>query len=494
MSWATGTELDQHLLPRWRSDLRLADGPLRDHLAAGIFTAVCHGELPVGARLPAERRLADELGISRGTVVAALDQLVDRGILERRAGSGSYVRTAPVTATAPSTPRDQTLVDFWMNHQSPIDLAISSPMAAPVELLDAWPGTAADAVNALLGPLTDHGYSAYGIPEMRHVAAEQLTSQAMPSTADDIIVTCGAQQALQLSIRALVKPGDRVFVDSPTYPGFLAILRQSGAVPVPLRCDGEGVLPADLVRAIREHGPAILATSTLVSNPNAAVLSNRRRDALVEAIVEHDVVVIEDLTLADTLIDDVDRAAPLIADPRIRGVAVGSASKVTWGGLRVGWLRTNETWLRRIAQAKALEDFGTSPVTQRLAVELLTSLAQNRSWHERRRAQLRERRDLLVELINEHLPTWGIQTPPGGLSLWVHLPGGDGSEFATEADRAGVHVMPGEQCGTDGAYVDYLRLCFDREPEVLREAVTRLAQAQTEMERAPMRRATTVGP
>ncbi|MEO8106090.1 MAG: PLP-dependent aminotransferase family protein [Actinomycetes bacterium] len=494
MSWATATELDQILLPRWRSELRGADGALRDHLAAGIFTAVCHGELPVGSRLPAERRLADELGISRGTVVAALDQLVERGILERRAGSGSYVRSAPITAVAPSTPRDQTLVDFWMNHQTPIDLAISSPIAAPAALLDAWPGTASDAVNALLGPLTEHGYSAYGIPAMRQIAAEQLTAQGFPSTGEDVIVTCGAQQALQLSIRALVKPGDRVFVDSPTYPGFLAILRQSGAVPVPLRCDAEGVLPADLIRAVREHGSAILATSTLVSNPNAAVLSRQRREALVAAIVEHDVVVIEDLTLADTLLDDVDQAAPLTADPRIRGVAVGSASKVIWGGLRVGWLRTHETWLRRIAQAKALEDFGTSAVTQRLAVELLTSLTQNRSWRDHRRTQLRERRDLLIDLVHEHLPSWGVHPPPGGLSLWIRLPGGDGSEFATEADRAGVHVMPGEQCGTDGAYSDYLRLCFDREPEVLHEAVTRLAQAHTEMARAPIRLTTTVGP
>ncbi len=494
MSWATTSELDQSLLPRWRAELRQADGPLRDHLAAGIFTAVCHGELAVGARLPAERRLADALGISRGTVVAALDQLVDRGVLERRAGSGSYVRSAPITAVAPSTPRDQTLVDFWMNHQTPIDLAISSPITPPAELLEAWQGTATDAVDALLGHLPEHGYSAYGVPEMRQLAAEQLTGQSLPSTADDVIVTCGAQQALQLSIRALVKPGDRVFVDSPTYPGFLAILRQSGAVPVPVRCDAEGVMPADLQRAIGEHGPALLATSTLVSNPNAAVLSPRRREELVAAIVAHDVVVIEDLTLADTLLDDVEQASPLMADPRVRGVAVGSASKVIWGGLRVGWLRTQETWLRRIAQAKALEDFGTSPVTQRLAAELLRGLAQNPSWHEARRSQLRERRDLLVELIHEHLPSWGVQAPPGGLSLWVRLPGGDGSEFAAEADRSGVHVMPGEQCGTDGTYSDHLRLCFDREPDVLREAVTRLAQAQTEMTRAPIRVVTTVGP
>ena len=100
----------------------------------------------------------------------------------------------------------------------------------------------------------------------------------------------------------------------------------------------------------------MLATCSLVSNPEASVLSPRRREALLEIITRNDVVVLEDLTLAETLLDDIPVGAPLTADPRVRGIAVGSASKLLWGGLRVGWLRTAETWLRRIAQAKALED------------------------------------------------------------------------------------------------------------------------------------------
>ena len=365
MSWATDAELDQ-LLAQWRGELRGATGPLRDHLATAVLEAVANGDLAVGTRLPAERRLAESLGISRGTVVAALDQLVARGILERRPGSGSYVRSAPVTAAPLATPVDQVLVDFWMNHHSPIDLGISSPIDPPTLLFAGLQATGTD----LLGPNGHHGYSAYGEPEMRRVAAERLTHCGIESREDEVVVTCGAQQALQLAVRSLVKPGDRVFVDSPTYPGLLAILRQTGAVPVPLRTDAEGIVPTDLARAIDEHGPSMLATCSLVSNPEASVLSPRRREALLEIITRHDVVVLEDLTLAETLLDDVPVGAPLTADARVRGIAVGSASKLLWGGLRVGWLRTTETWLRRIAQAKALEDFGTSPVTQRIAAGL----------------------------------------------------------------------------------------------------------------------------
>jgi DNA-binding transcriptional MocR family regulator len=309
-----------------------------------------------------------------------------------------------------------------------------------------------------------------------------------------VVVTCGAQQALQLAVRSLVKPGDRVFVDSPTYPGLLAILRQVGAVPVALRCDAEGVLPGDLTRAIDEYGACMLATCSIVSNPEASVLSPQRREALLEIITRHDVVVLEDLTLAETVLDDVPAGAPLTADPRVRGITVGSASKLLWGGLRVGWLRTSETWLRRLAQAKALEDFGTSPITQRITASLMRRLDEQPEWLGHRRAELRSRRDLMVDLLHEHLPTWGVRAPVGGLSLWVRVPSVDTTHFAGVADRYGVHVMPGERCGTGDGYTDHLRICFDRDPEVLREAVTRLARAQHDLARMPVRMPVTVGP
>ena len=505
MSWATSAELDQSpVVVTLRRELRQASGPLRDHLASSLLAAVGSGDIALGTRLPAERRLADVLGVSRGTVVAALDQLVDRGVVERRPGSGSYVRAAPVTAAGPSTPGALDLVDFWMNHETAIDLAISSPVEPPVELLESDPMSG----ESLLTSSVVHGYSAYGEPVMRAAAAERLSRQGVPASADDVVITCGAQQGLQLAVRALVRPGDRVFVDSPAYPGLLAILRQTGAVPIPVRCDAEGMVPRDLARAVDEYGPALVSTCSIGSNPTGATLTPRRRAELVDVIVEHDLVVLEDLTLADTVFDpsllvgdgvdsgvDVSQVAPpLTADDRVRGVAVGSASKLFWGGLRVGWLRTNPSWLRTIAQSKALSDFGTSPVTQGVTAGLLRQLHADPGWHRRRRAELQERRDLVIALLHEQLPTWGVTAPTAGLSLWVRIPGVDGTQFAVAADRHGVHVMPGEQCGTDGAYADHIRLCFDRDPALLREAVNRLAMAHAEAGRVATRSPLTLGP
>ncbi|MCZ3385627.1 MAG: PLP-dependent aminotransferase family protein, partial [Actinomycetia bacterium] len=473
------------------------------------------GALGRAPRLRAVGGRADGLGVWGGRVVAARHLRVERGVVERRPSSGSYVRSAPVTAAPPSTPGDQRLVDFWMNNESAIDLAISSPVEPPLDLLAANPLTH----DTLLGSAVAHGYSAYGEPAMRRAAAERLTRQGFASSADDVIITCGAQQGLQLSLRALVRPGDRVFVDSPAYPGLLAVLRQLDAVPIPVRCDAEGIVPRDLARAVGEFGPALVSTCSIGSNPTGALLTTKRRAELLDVIVQHDLVVLEDLTLVDTVLVDTVLddtvledtvledtvldppatgpsrvAAPLTSDGRVRGVAVGSASKLFWGGLRVGWVRTNESWLHTIAQGKALADFGTSPVTQGVTAGLLRQLHTDSRWHEKRRTELRERRDLVIDLLHEHLPTWGVTAPAAGLSLWIRLPGTDGTQFAAVADRYGVHVMPGEQCGINGAYTDYVRICYDRDAALLREAVKRLALAYAEVGRLHARPPITVGP
>jgi DNA-binding transcriptional MocR family regulator len=275
-------------------------------------------------------------------------------------------------------------------------------------------------------------------------------------------------------------------------------------VPVPIRTDAEGMQPRDLVRAVAQHGPGMVATASLGSNPTGAVLSPARRADLLEVIVQYELVVLEDLTLTDTVIDEAMLSGeglnpsavglPLCADDRVRGVVVGSASKLLWGGLRVGWLRTNESWLRLIAQSKALADFGTSPVTQLVTAAVIDGIHADPSWVAHRRAELRARRDLLVDRLHHHVPTWGVTTPPSGLSLWLHVPGVDGAQLATAADRHDVHVLPGEQCGIDGSYTDYIRVTFDRDPSVIEQAAQRLAQAYAEIGRTTSRARTSVGP
>jgi DNA-binding transcriptional MocR family regulator len=125
---------------------------------------------------------------------------------------------------------------------------------------------------------------------------------------------------------------------------------------------------------------------------------------------------------------------------------------------------------------------------------MLDAMAADPQWWQGRKRELIERRDLLVDLLHDELPSWGVQAPAGGLSVWVHTPRVDGEQLSAAADRVGVHVLPGEKCGVDGAYAENLRICFDRDPGVLREAVQRLAQAHDELTRRPIGRPIAVGP
>ena len=479
MSWTTSKQLDHSELFRaLRAHLRQTPGQLRERLASGLLEAVRSGQLSVGSRLPSERLLSDELGVSRGTVVAALDHLVRRGVLERRQGSGTYVRSAPVSVTAQAD-EERWLVDRWLKHSTPLDLAISSTIEAPTGLLGDFPAT------ALMTAEPSTGYSAVGERNMREVAARRLESHGVPSLADDVMVTTGAQQALGLAIDAMVRPGDRVLVESPTYPGILALVRRAGAVPVPIRTDAHGLIPSELRRAVAEVGPALLCSQPVGSNPTGAVVTPERREELLDIVVKNSLVVIEDLTLADLVFADVDTALPLNASPDVEGVVTGSSSKTLWGGLRVGWLRADEPWLSRLVQAKALQDFGTSPITQHLTAQLMTAAEEHPTWMNDRLADLSARCDHLINALKREIPSWGMERPIGGLSLWVRTPGLDAQTLSDAADRHGVHVMPGDQCGVDGAFSDYVRLCFDRDPKILDEAVTRLAAANADVRRTP---------
>jgi DNA-binding transcriptional MocR family regulator len=481
MSWTTSSKLDHSVadqstvFSKLRRSVGQGEGALRERLAAALVEAIQSGDFPAGVRLPSERRFADELGVSRGTVIAAMDQLTNLGTIERRRGSGSYVLRAPVTMERTGTPADRRLVDLWLRHSTPLDLAISSTVEAPTGLLEDLP------VTALLTAQPTHGYSAVGEKHMREAAANHLAQQQLPANSDNILITTGAQQALALAIESMVRAGDRVFVEAPTYPGILALIRRAGARPVPLRTDSEGIVPSALEQAIREGGPALLVTVSIASNPTGAVLSPGRRAALLSLVTRHQLVVLEDLTMADLVFADVPVAEPLSAAPEVQGIVVGSASKTLWGGLRVGWLHAPEPWLGQFVQAKALSDFGTSPITQHLAGQMLRRLDDDPTFLLERRRSLRSRKEYLAQLLNERLPAWGVGSPAGGMSLWVRLPGTDARAFADVADQHGVHVMPGDQCGVDGDYADYTRLCFDRDTATLDEAVSRLATAYDDM-------------
>lgn len=454
-------------------------GPLFRQLARAIGAGIERGALATGARLPAERVLADLLDVGRGTAVAAYDLLVADGMVERRQGSGTYVVGAGDLALLPAGREGSVLVHRLVDRSAAasaavIDLSISvlsDPSLLPRFRLEP---------RDLEAVVPDTGYSPWGLPGLRTALAERLTAGGLPTTADEVVVTTGAQQGISAAAACWVRPGDTVVVDDPTYPGAVAAFTAAGARLVGVPVDAAGVQLAPLAAALAA-GPALAYVQSTLHSPTGAVLRDSRRAAIADLVARHRVPLVEDVALAPLAWGRT--PAPIAAHaPHAPIAVVGSLSKRFWGGLRVGWVRAPAPVALRFARVKATQDLGSSAVSQVLAEQLL------RAEHDDggagadlnpATAEHRRRYDVLAGALRDALPSWRWREPAGGLSVWVRLPGGrDAGELAQAALRHGVAVATAEALSAHPErHADRLRLSFSAPPAVLTEGVRRLAEA-----------------
>ncbi|WP_143446638.1 aminotransferase-like domain-containing protein [Kibdelosporangium aridum] len=446
-------------LGRWSA----GRGPLYLLLAGRIRRLIDDGELQPGTPLPPDRTLAAALAVGRTTVVSAYDLLAQEGKIVRRQGSGTKVAPA---ALRPERPADSAN-PLFMHLLEPLDKIVQLTCAAP----NVMPAAVTEAyAKALSVEVTDDiGYHPLGYYELRAALADRFTARGLPTKPGQILVTTGAQQALALLARLFVAPGDRVVVETPTYPGALEAFRESTAdfVPVPVG-DADG-----LVRAMRARPAAVYVIPTH-HNPTGSVMSTLTRQRLAAEAAELGVRLIEDEVLADLSFTD---EAPLPVAAHGPAVTIGSLSKVVWGGLRIGWVRASESVIMQLARLKAVHDLGSNYIGQVAAVSLVSSLDALRAD---RVSALYAQHAQLCASLREHLPSWEFTPAAGGQSLWVRLPHGDAVSFAQLALRHGVAVLPGGSLDASGASKEFLRIPFLEPADVLAGAVVSLASAWRE--------------
>jgi DNA-binding transcriptional MocR family regulator len=439
-------------------------GPRYARLATALLEAIDQQAVTRGTRVPAERTLAATVGTSRGTVVACFDQLVEAGVLTRRQGAGTYVAGRPSWAARTGTVATRLLRRMAEDRET-IDLSVS----APGDLRHLPPADAEAAWQSLDG----HGLDPAGLPALRAAAARHLTEHlGLPTEPDQLVVTAGAQEALWLLSRVL--PGTRVLASCPTYPGLAGALAGTRAEIVPVPADTAGEDPNAIERAGRAPGGIAYLMPT-GHNPTGAVMPLLRRQALAAIADAGRITVVEDLTLADLALGAGSGAPPPLAALSTQVIAVGSVSKVLWGGLRVGWIRVSEPLRSAVIARKSALNLGTAVISQALAAQLLAAL--DAAWLGAHRAALTERRDLLTALLAEHLPAWRTRPPDAGLSLWAELPLDNADAFTLAAARHGVTVMAGSAACADGRHRRFVRLSFAEQPSTLELAVERLAAA-----------------
>ncbi|ADD43823.1 PLP-dependent aminotransferase family protein [Stackebrandtia nassauensis] len=480
-SWEAGALAE--LLGTWAG----ADRPLYLALADAIQELAEAGDLAIGDRLPAERALAATLALSRSTVVAAYRELRRREVASSARGSGTTVR--PAARTRPTTTDGRVAGG---TAASIFERLVDEP--AEVISLSRAMGTGSSAVrDALLDVagadlprlLADTGYHPHGLRELREAIAAHYGDGGLPTTAEQIVVTTGATQALGLAVRLFVRRGSTVIVEAPNWPGCLDVLREAGARLVGVRLDEEGMRIQELAEAIQRHRPDLVYLMPTFHNPTGTLMSAPRRRWIADLCARHGVPVVEDNAYCSTI--GVEPPSPLaaFAPEGSTVVSVGSLTKTVWAGLRIGWARADADLVRRLARLKALADLGCPVIDQAVAARLLPR------WDDlsREHAELLSRRlDLLRRLLSRRLPSWRWRDPDGGSALWIELPDTDAADFAHVALRHGVEVTAGaasEVAGDDdaaGAFGAWIRLPFTFAEDVLTEAVDRLATAWERME------------
>lgn len=484
------TALDE-LLRGWEA----TSLPLYEALGNAIEQLVARGELPPGTRLPAERRLARQLNVSRGTVVRAYEQLRERGRVHTRHGSGTIVGPAEVpplgsreSRVEAALPRDGIFRGFFELEDDAIDLRGAYWVGTddlPRDALQVDP----DSYATLL---SGHGYHPIGLPALRETLAEHLTDQLdLPTTADQLLITSGGQQAIALIAELVLGSGDVVLAEELTYPGAMDAFHAAEARVVGIPMTEYGVDPTPLRREVQRLAPRLAYLMPSMHNPTGRVLPSAARQLVIEALAPTATLLVDDITLAESWFDT-PPPAPLATlagdDPSV--LTVGSLSKSLWGGLRIGFVRASGPVLGRLGRLKVVADLGTPALSQAIAAELLR---HGDTIAEQRRQELRRRYDTLAEGLRRHLPEWTFEEPSGGLCVWAHLGGASSIDFAPVAARHGVGVTPGTASSVSGRHRSELRLPFGHPPEVLNEAVERLARAWDEYRETRAPRLETLG-
>ncbi|MEV4730342.1 PLP-dependent aminotransferase family protein [Saccharopolyspora sp. NPDC049426] len=317
-----------------------------------------------------------------------------------------------------------------------------------------------------------------GDPALREIVADRLTRQGLPTGCDDLLVTTGSQQGLNLVASALLDPGAVVLVEEPVYLSAVQCFQLAQARIVPVPSDEEGIDPVALERIAASERPALLYLVPTFSNPTGRTIGEARRDRIADIAARHDFWLIEDDPYGELRYSG-RPLSPLSARVPDRSIYLGSFSKIVSPGMRVGWLRAPAQLRQQLTILKQAADLHTSTIDQAAAAEYLATAdldARVRVLCE----TYRERRDAMLVGLREIAPAGTeITEPEGGMFVWVRLPGEvDTAEVLQEALGHDVAFVPGAAFQVSEPDRATMRLSFTTfAPATIAEGLRRLAKA-----------------
>ena len=325
-----------------------------------------------------------------------------------------------------------------------------------------------------------------GYAPLRSTIAHVLGSQGLQVHAESILITSGSLQAIALVSQLLLKPGDAILVESPTYSGVLDLCRSLSLKIVGIPTDEGGMRVEKLEALLQQHHPKLMYTIPNFQNPTGVCLSGQRRRQLVALADRYSVHILEDDFVGDLRYEGRSQPALNALDPGGRVIYVSTFSKMLMPGLRVGFLAAEGPVYDSLVSHKRVNDPATSNLIQR-TLEAYVTVGRYQA-HLRRSCQLyRKRRDAMLLAINRYLPSAvEIQPPQGGLFVWLRLADNlSARQLLPVACEEGVSFAPGSGFCPDGSGDSCcLRLNFAAHPpEVIEEGIKRLGKAITVLHR-----------
>lgn len=497
--------LPVHLQPQSHVPLYIQ---LRDQLRALVHS----GDLRPGDRIPASRELATMLGVHRTTVANAYAELESEGLIQGHVGRGTFIRGngngLKITPPAPSVlnggegvrwellfadERGEEILNRIMA-SVPVDaisfvMARPAPEHFPVEELQLCVNAVLrrEAIDVLnLGPSD-------GYPPLKEALLEVLRQEGISARDENLLITDGCQQSLDLISKAFVRPGDSVILENPTYPGAVAIFNGARArclgVPVKTQAEPGGSLGIDLEAleaTLAANRVKLMVLTPDFQNPTGTSIPLSSRRKILEIASRYQVAIVEDHIYA-RLYNKEERIPSLKQLDRSNIVIhIDSFAKVAFPGLRVGWIVAPAAATERLRLVKQTTDLHTDQLAQAMLAEFI-----RRGLFVKHLSKVRKvyasRLRALDEALRKHMPEgtrWTL--PDGGMCVWLELPlGFDASELLIHAKERSVLFAPGRYFYVQGPQPNTLRLGFASLDE---KTITRGIATLADILRAEMRK------
>jgi DNA-binding transcriptional MocR family regulator len=413
-----------------------------EQLAQRLMQAIDNGTLAQGSRLRSIRDTARREGVAVNTVVDAYNRLVARGFAQARPGSGYYVRERRRALASGRAAHVTEAVDVvsllreQLEQHYEVRVGDGRPPASWMEGSEPpVPRRGRDATSH------GHGYgSPWGHDPLRETISQLLAERAIRAPLDCVLLTQGANHALDLIVRHLFQPGEQALVDSPGYYPLFGKLKLARVemLGVPRCADGPDL--AALESLLRTHRPKAFFTQSLAHNPTGGSLSLSKAHKLLQLAAAHECVVIEDDPFADLQPASAPRLAAL--DQLETVVYVSSFSKTLSAGLRVGYIAASPHRIAALRDIKMVTVVSGSDFVERVVHQLIA-----RGHYRRHLNRLKDRLDQAFQPSVNALRRLGLPVhpaDPGGYYLWVELPEGCAElELARRAAQAGIFIAPG---------------------------------------------------